>query len=220
MSKVYTSKISALTDTWRVSDLVVIGGRPAMGKTALMNSLTVEYAGGNNIPVAIFSLELAAIQLIGRLEKHNIALQQLPLYIDDNPAIDIEYLRIKVRRLCENECVKVVFIDYMQLMQGDELLKSLKSIATEFSITIICLSQLPRCICKREDKRPKVSDLEKVLAGATEYADTILFIYRDGYYDSSIIDDRVEIISAKHDDNSLNSIELRFDKSKGILINE
>lgn len=119
MDTVVKSKVSTITNSWNTSDLVVIGGRPAMGKTALAISLAIECAGDNNVPVVIFSLEMSDVQLIKRLMKHNIE-PTMPLYIDDTPAISIDQLRTKVKRLCEDNGIKVIFIDYLQLMEGDE----------------------------------------------------------------------------------------------------
>lgn len=190
-----------------------------MGKTALMISLAVECARCNDVPVAVFSLELSMIQLAKRLKRHN-GVSRLPLHIDNTPSIDIDYLRFKAKHLCEVEGVKVIFIDFLQLMRGNEVVKSLKSIAIELNITIVCLSQLPRCIEEREDKRPQLSDLEMVADRASEYADTILFIYREAYYDYYSDDDSAEIIAAKHYDDSLDGVELRFDRSKCVFVDK
>lgn len=216
MDTLKKSKFSTITNSWRASDLVVVGGRPSMGKTALMVSLALAHAGDNNIPTAIFSLELSKMQIAKRFAT-SLGMRRMPMYIIDKGAIDIDYLRIKVKHLCEAEGVRIIFVDYLQLMKGEELLKSLKSLATELNITIVCFSQLPRCIDERDDKRPVLFDLEHRAAGATEYADTILFLYREGYYDSSIEDNRVEIIVAKHYDDSLKDLELSFNKRQGIF---
>ncbi len=219
MKRAEGTTVSAITNGWRGSDLVIIGGRPNMGKTALMISLAAECAMNNDIPVAIFSLELSMMQLVKRLEQHS-GVSRLPLHIDDASSIDIDYLHFKAKHLSEAEGVRIVFVDYLQLMRGDKVVKLLKSIASQLNITIVCLSQLPRCIEEREDKRPLLSDLEKIVIGASEYSDTILFIYREAYYDTHSDDDRAEIIVAKHYDDSLGGLELSFDRSKCVFIDK
>ncbi|MFR9543086.1 MAG: DnaB-like helicase C-terminal domain-containing protein [Rikenellaceae bacterium] len=216
------TKISTLINSWRPSDLVIIGGRPSMGKTSLMISAAICCARDNSTPVAIFSLELSKIQLITKriLIQYGKNSMKLPIEIDDKPAIDIEYFHSKVKEFTETSGIKVVFIDFLQLMQGDEVSKSLKLIAEELNITIVCFSQLPLSVEDNEGNRPKLSDLGQRASGATEYADSILFIYREAYYDDKTRNKTVELTVAKHHDDSLDCFEFRFEKSDGSIRNK
>ena len=249
-------KLDKLTSGWQDSDLIIIASRPGMGKTALALSMARNIAVNRNIPVAFFSLEMASVQLItrlissetglsseklrsGRLEKHeweqlNVkvkSLEKAPLYIDDSPSLSIFDLRAKARRLVSQHGIKLIFIDYLQLMttgggikggnreqEISTISRNLKSLAKELSIPVIALSQLSRAVETRGgSKRPLLSDLRE--SGAIEQdADIVSFIYRPEYYKIDEWDDeertptqgQAEFIVAKHRNGGLGTIRMKF----------
>ncbi len=205
------------TTGFNAGDLVIIAARPAMGKTALVLNMAlknVEQGKG----VIFFSREMPAEQLMLRMlsAKTSIPLQNLrkgdmddqqwsnlsgafddlntkKLFVDDGGSININQLRARVRKLAQNESnnIKLVIIDYLQLMQGtgnkdrhqevSDISRGLKMLAREMKIPIIALSQLNRGLESRPDKRPMLSDLRE--SGAIEQdADIIMFVYRDDVY--------------------------------------
>jgi replicative DNA helicase len=250
-------KLDKLTSGWQESDLIIIAARPGMGKTALALSMARNIAVTQNIPVAFFSLEMSSIQLItrlissetglssqklrtGRLEKHeweqlNVkvkALEKAPLFIDDTPSLSIFDLRAKSRRLSSQHGIKLIVVDYLQLMttgggmkgignreqEISTISRNLKALAKELSIPVIALSQLSRAVETRGgSKRPLLSDLRE--SGAIEQdADIVAFIYRPEYYKIDEWDDeertptegQAEFIVAKHRNGGLDSIRLKF----------
>ncbi|MCK5400834.1 MAG: replicative DNA helicase [Flavobacteriaceae bacterium] len=249
-------KLDKLTSGWQESDLIIIAARPGMGKTALTLSMARNIAVNQNIPVAFFSLEMASIQLItrlissetglsseklrtGRLEKHeweqlNVkvkALEKAPLFIDDTPSLSIFDLRAKARRLASQHKIKLIVVDYLQLMTAgggmkggnreqeiSTISRNLKALAKELSIPVIALSQLSRAVETRGgSKRPLLSDLRE--SGAIEQdADIVSFIYRPEYYKIDEWDDEertpteglAEFIVAKHRNGGLESIRMKF----------
>lgn len=249
-------KLDKLTSGWQESDLIIIAARPGMGKTALTLSMARNIAVNNNIPVAFFSLEMASIQLItrlissetglsseklrtGRLEKHeweqlNVkvkSLEKAPLFIDDSPSLSIFDLRAKSRRLASQHGIKLIIVDYLQLMttgsgvkggnreqEISTISRNLKALAKELSIPVIALSQLSRAVETRGgSKRPLLSDLRE--SGAIEQdADIVSFIYRPEYYkidewddeERSPTDGQAEFIVAKHRNGGLDSIRMKF----------
>ena len=250
------TKLDNLTSGWQESDLIIVAARPGMGKTALTLSMARNIAVNQNIPVAFFSLEMASVQLItrlissetglsseklrtGRLEKHeweqlNVkvkGLEKAPLFIDDTPSLSIFDLRAKARRLASQHGIKLIVIDYLQLMTAGGSMKggnreqeistisrNLKALAKELSVPVIALSQLSRAVETRGgSKRPLLSDLRE--SGAIEQdADIVSFIYRPEYYKIEEWDDddrlptegQAEFIVAKHRNGGLDSIRLKF----------
>lgn len=246
--------LDRLTSGWQKSDMIVLAARPGMGKTAFVLSMAKNTAVQFGQGVAIFSLEMSSVQLTKRLmametgissEKlrkgftsqddwdllHSRinALAEAPLFIDDTPALSIFELRAKCRRLKMQHDIKLVIIDYLQLMNAGSksgnreqeistISRSIKEIAKEINVPIIALSQLSRSVETRGgDKRPMLSDLRE--SGAIEQdADMVLFIYRPEYY--GLIEDENgmptegigEIIVAKHRNGSLDTVRLRFIK--------
>jgi len=249
-------KLDKLTSGWQPSDLIIIAARPGMGKTALTLSMARNIAVGHNIPVAFFSLGMSAVQLItrlissetglsseklrtGNLETHeweqlNVKVKDLekaPLFIDDTPSLSIFDLRAKARRLSSQHGIKMVVVDYLQLMTAGSSVKggnreqeistisrNLKALAKELNIPVIALSQLSRAVETRGgSKRPLLSDLRE--SGAIEQdADIVSFIYRPEYYKIDEWDDEErsptagqgEFIVAKHRNGGLESIRLKF----------
>ena len=249
------NKIDKLTAGWQQSDLVIIAARPGMGKTALSLSMASNIAVNNKIPLAFFSLEMSSIQLItrmissetglnsdklrtGKLEKHeweqlNVRVKNLenaPLYIDDTPSLSIFDLRAKARRLVSQKDVKIIVVDYLQLMttggniktgnreqEISTISRNLKALAKELNIPVIAISQLSRMVEGRTSKRPLLSDLRE--SGAIEQdADIVSFIYRPEYYKIDTWDDNersstegeAEFIVSKHRNGGLENIRLKF----------
>lgn len=249
-------KLDKLTSGWQPSDLIIVAARPGMGKTALTLSMARNIAVNSNIGVAFFSLEMSSVQLItrlissetglsseklrtGRLEKHeweqlNVkvkSLESAPLFIDDTPSLSIFDLRAKARRLASQHDIKMVIIDYLQLMTAggtqkggnreqeiSTISRNLKALAKELNVPVIALSQLSRAVETRGgSKRPILSDLRE--SGAIEQdADIVSFIYRPEYYKIDEWDDeersptagQAEFIVAKHRNGGLENIRLKF----------
>ncbi len=249
-------KVDRLTSGWQPSDLVIIAARPGMGKTALTLSMARNMAVNSNIPVAFFSLEMSSVQLItrlissetglsseklrtGRLEKHeweqlNVkvkTLEKAPLFIDDTPSLSIFDLRAKARRLVSQHKIRLIILDYLQLMTAggsqkggnreqeiSTISRNLKALAKELNVPVIALSQLSRAVETRGgSKRPILSDLRE--SGAIEQdADIVSFIYRPEYYKIDEWDDeertptqgQAEFIVAKHRNGGLDNIRLKF----------
>jgi replicative DNA helicase len=249
-------KLDRLTSGWQPSDLVIVAARPGMGKTALALSMARNVSVQKKIPVAFFSLEMSSVQLItrlissetglssdklrtGKLADHewqqlNIKVSDLesaPLYIDDSAALTIFELRAKARRLASSHGIKLIIIDYLQLMnigssnkagnreqEISTISRNLKALAKELNIPVIALSQLSRAVETRGGtKRPILSDLRE--SGAIEQdADIVSFLYRPEYYGITEWDDDMktpsegqgEFIVAKHRNGALDSIKLKF----------
>lgn len=236
-------RLDRLTSGWQNSDLVIIAGRPAMGKTAFALSMAKNIAADQNIPMAFFSLEMSGEQLSNRLisnvceiegrkiisgqldrtewdrfDKRISKLTEAPLFIDDTPGISVFELKTKAHRLVRERGVKLIMIDYLQLMNANgerfnsrqeevaKISKSLKELAKDLNIPVIALSQLNRGVEGRdgaEGKRPLLSDLRE--SGAIEQdADLVMFVHRPEYYhiyQGSNGEDyrgKAEIIIAKH----------------------
>jgi len=222
------AKIGGLHD----SDLIILAGRPGMGKTSLATNIAFNAADrlrrdiDDGIPLeqsvgaatVFFSLEMSADQLATRIlaEQSGISsealrmgkisrddfqrlsfasqrLAELPLYIDDTPALTIAALRTRARRLKRRHDIGLVVVDYLQLLQGSgratdnrvneisEISRGLKTLAKELQVPVIALSQLSRAVEQREDKRPQLSDLRE--SGSIEQdADMVWFVYREDYY--------------------------------------
>lgn len=247
------TELDRMTSGWQNSDLIIIAARPAMGKTAFVLSMAKNMTVNHSTPVAIFTLEMANVQLVKRLlsnvaslegekiksgqlsneewDRLNASLKNLysaPLYLDETPGLSITELRTKARRLVREHGVKMIMIDYLQLMNAGGLKlgsreqevstisRSLKALAKELNIPIIALSQLNRSTETREDKRPVLSDLRE--SGAIEQdADIVCFIHRPEYYTKSGEDSQgndirglAELIVAKHRSGAVGDVKLRF----------
>ncbi|MGO9021694.1 MAG: replicative DNA helicase [Syntrophobacteraceae bacterium] len=209
--------LDKLTAGFQKSDLIIIAARPSMGKTALGLCIARNAAKESGIPVGFFSLEMSKEQLAMRLlcsearvDSHKIRsgflsrqecgkllqaaglFMDVPIYIDDTPAISPLELRAKARRIMADQGLGLVVVDYLQLMRGrdtverreqeiSEISRSLKGLAKELDIPVIAIAQLNRKVEERTDKRPLLSDLRE--SGAIEQdADVIAFIYRDEVY--------------------------------------
>lgn len=247
-------QLDKMTSGWQNSDLVILAARPAMGKTAFALSMAKNIAVDQKIPIALFSLEMSNVQLVNRLivnvceiEGEKIKSGQLapyewgqldykikelygaPLFVDDTPSLSVFELRTKARRLVREHGVRVIMIDYLQLMNASgmsfgsrqeevsTISRSLKGLAKELNIPILALSQLNRGVESREgnDKRPQLSDLRE--SGAIEQdADMVVFIHRPEYYHLYTDDKgndlrgKAEIIIAKHRNGAVGDVLLTF----------
>ncbi len=226
------------------SDFILVAARPSMGKTAFVLNVAQYVAFHENLPTAIFSLEMSKEQLVNRLFslESRVDAQVLRsgsladsdwekliegagvignsgLIIDDTPGISISELRSKCRKFKLEHDIKLIIIDYLQLMSGNgrtesrqqeisEISRSLKGLARELNVPIIALSQLSRAVEQRPDHRPMLSDLRE--SGAIEQdADVVMFIYRDDYYNKdSDMRNIAEIIIAKQRNGPIGTINL------------
>ena len=248
-------KLDDITSGWQASDLVIIAGRPAMGKTSFALSMAKNIAADLRTPMAFFSLEMSNVQLVNRLisnaceiqgskilngqlqrdewerlDKNINKLLGAPLYIDDTPGLSVFELRTKARRLVREHGVKLIMIDYLQLMNANgmrfssrqeevsTISRSLKGLAKELNIPILALSQLNRGVESREGlegKRPQLSDLRE--SGAIEQdADMVLFVHRPEYYhiyqddNGRDLHGMAQIIIAKHRKGATGDVLLTF----------
>ena len=205
------------------SDLVIIAGRPSMGKTALATNIAFHAAkkiqeNGNKGSIAFFSLEMSSEQLStrilaeqSRIKSNDIRrgkiseeqfeqfietsknISELPLFIDETPAISIAALSNRARRIKRLYGLDMIVIDYIQLMKAtfalkegrvqeiSEITQGLKALAKELGVPVLALSQLSRAVEQRDDKKPQLSDLRE--SGSIEQdADVVMFVYRESYY--------------------------------------
>ena len=205
------------------SDLIIIAGRPSMGKTSLATNIAFNAAqklqeSGKKSSIAFFSLEMSSEQLSTRIisEQARISsndirrgkiseeqfdkfletsknISELPLYIDETPAISIAALSNKARRIKRLFGLDMIVVDYIQLMKGttankdgrvqeiSQITQGLKAIAKELSVPVVALSQLSRQVEQRDDHKPQLADLRE--SGSIEQdADVVMFVYREGYY--------------------------------------
>lgn len=228
----------------QLSDLILIAARPSMGKTAFVLNIAQYTAFHDNLPTAIFSLEMSKEQLVNRLFslESRVDAQALRngslsdtdwekliesagvigrsnLIIDDTPGISIGELRSKCRKYKLEHDIRLVIIDYLQLMSGNgrtdsrqqeisEISRALKALARELHVPVIALSQLSRAVEQRPDHRPMLSDLRE--SGAIEQdADVVMFIYRDDYYNKDSDKKNIaEIIIAKQRNGPIGTINL------------
>jgi replicative DNA helicase len=241
--------LDARTSGLQAGDLLIVAGRPSMGKTSLALNIGEYVAIEVGLPVAVFSMEMGGTQLamrmlssVGRLDSHKVRtgrlnddewsrlayalgkLSEVPLYIDETPALNPIDLRARARRL-HRQCGKLglIIIDYLQLMSSahpgggenrateiSEISRSLKALAKELNVPVMALSQLNRSLEQRPNKRPMMSDLRE--SGAIEQdADVIMFIYRDEVYNPDTPDKgTAEIIIGKQRNGPIGTVRLTF----------
>jgi replicative DNA helicase len=248
-------RLDNLTNGFQSSDLIILAGRTSMGKTAFSLSILIEPVVNQKIPVAFFSLEMSKEQVAGRIQsivskvdvskivKKQLSFEEInmleskcrkledaPLYIDDTANISLLELKTKSRKLVRENGVRMIVVDYLQLMRSGmkttsreqeiaEISKGLKAIAKELNIPVIALSQLSRNVEQRGgDKKPMLSDLRE--SGQIEQdADMVLFCFRPEYYalqDYNWFGDTLDtrrlfmLIIAKHRNGVLGEIPLTF----------
>jgi replicative DNA helicase len=218
--------IDGLLGGMHPSDLLILAGRPSMGKTALATNIAYNAAkdyyesdGREGAVVGFFSLEMSAEQLASRIlsEQCNISsnsmrkgelateefnrlaaastmLHNIPIFIDDTPALTVSALRTRARRLKRQHNLGFIVVDYLQLISGSgssrndgrvqevsEITRGLKTLAKELEVPVMALSQLSRAVEQRDPPRPQLSDLRE--SGSIEQdADVVAFIYREEYY--------------------------------------
>ena len=244
--------IDRVTQGWQKSDLIILAARPSVGKTAFALNIARNAAVESNMPVAVFSLEMSADQLGKRLIttesglsgekiKGGVKLEQYewvqledtlkrlakaPLYIDDTPGIPIMEFRTKAKRLVKQKGVRLIVVDYLQLMQGPVELRglreqevaaisrTLKATAKELNIPIIALSQLSRNAVQRTGGtgKPQLSDLRE--SGSIEQdADMVIFIHRPdfvGMSENPEDKEKAYIVIAKHRNGEVCDIEMKY----------
>ncbi|MFI3281473.1 MAG: replicative DNA helicase [Rikenellaceae bacterium] len=246
---------------WQLSDLIIVAARPSMGKTAFVLTMARNMAVDYDQSVALFSLEMSSVQLMMRLivgetgihsnkiktgdltsdqwrqlESSTKPLANAQLFIDDTPSLSVFEFRSKARRLKIHHDIKIIIIDYLQLMTGGGdnkgnreqevsfISRTLKAIAKELNVPIIALSQLSRAAEMRGgSKRPQLSDLRE--SGAIEQdADIVAFIHRPEYYGIHQTEDgtptagMAEIILAKHRNGEVCDVPLRFIKEQAKFV--
>lgn len=253
---IYTgyNELDNLLGGFHRSDLIIIAARPSMGKTAFAMSIARNMALLYNQPVAFFSLEMTANQLVVRLissesridqnkikkgmishdEESRIVdavgtISELPIYIDDSPALTIMEIRAKARRMKVEHNIKAIFIDYLQLINPPKaesrereismISRALKQMAKELDIPVVALAQLNRDVEKRTDKKPMLSDLRE--SGSIEQdADVVMFVHRPEHYGILFFDkekkksteNKAEIIVGKQRNGPTDTVKLNFIK--------
>ncbi|MEI6863483.1 MAG: replicative DNA helicase, partial [Candidatus Omnitrophota bacterium] len=238
--------LDIMTAGLQPSDLIIVAGRPSMGKSALASCI-VEHAGViEKKGVAFFSLEMSKEQLVqrmlcshARVNAHKVRtgflsqadwprlvsaagkLSEAPIYIDDTPGITVLELRAKARRLKAQFDIKMIVLDYLQLMQGparsenrqqeiSEISRSLKALARELNVPLIAISQLSRAVEQRADHKPQLSDLRE--SGAIEQdADVVMLIVREEIYNQTEENKGMaDLIVAKQRNGPIGSMKLAF----------
>ena len=243
--------LDRLTSGFQKGDLIILAARPSVGKTAFALNVAYNVAYKSEEAVAVFSLEMPAEQLISRIicsagslqaetlrsgsilkdnnERYYAAAEKVSkcnLYIDDTPGIRVGEIAAKCRRLKRDHGLKMIIIDYLQLISGpansresrqqevSDISRQLKMIARELEVPVIALSQLSRSVEKRDNKRPVLSDLRE--SGAIEQdADIVSFLHREDYQNpekEAETQGAIDVIIAKHRNGALADIRLVFQK--------
>jgi len=223
------------------SNLLILAARPGVGKTALALNMAQNASVKEGLPVGIFSLEMSKEELVdrlliaqadidawrlktGRLDEEDFTklseamgiLAEAPLYIDDTPALSILEMRTKARRLISEHNLRLLIVDYLQLMRSpreresrvwevSEISQGLKNLARELKIPVLAVSQLSRAVEQRGKKRPQLADLRE--SGSIEQdADVVMFLWREDEENM----ENVELEVAKHRNGPLRRLKLRF----------
>lgn len=228
------------------SDLIIVAARPSMGKSAFMTCIAEHCGMVSKVPVAIFSLEMSKEQLIqrmlcsrARVDAHKVRtgflaqsdwpaltaaaakLSEAPIYIDDTPGLSVLELKAKARRLKSQFDIKILMVDYLQLMQSStpqesrqqeisEISRSLKALARELQVPLIAVSQLSRAVESRTDHKPQLSDLRE--SGAIEQdADVVVLLVREEYYNPTEENrGKADIIIAKQRNGPVGTVQMAF----------
>lgn len=245
-------KLDKIGSGWQNTDLVIIAARPGMGKTAFVVSCMRNASVIAGIPVAMFSLEMSSGQLVRRMaaseteisltkfKNRNFeaaewdqfnskvnSLYKAKIFLDDTPALSIMEMRSRARRMVEKYGVKLIIVDYIQLMRGEfvkggnregeiaSISRGLKQMGKELNVPVLALSQLSREVEKRPNKKPILSDLRE--SGAIEQdADIVIFLWRPEYYhitedgDGKFLPGATAIDFAKHRNGDVTETFLGF----------
>jgi len=237
-------RLDEYTSGLQPGELIILAARPSMGKTSLALNVAEHIGVHLGEPVAIFSLEMGREQLARnmlcahvRLDSHRVRrgrltdgerealgqhvgdLYEAPIFIDDSPSLNCFELRAKVRRLKASNELKLVIVDYLQLMEGPNvenrvqqisaISRSLKGLAREMRIPILALAQLNRQVEVRDDHRPRMADLRE--SGSLEQdADVVMLLHRAGYYNRDSEDGSAELIIAKQRNGPTGAVSLTF----------
>ena len=252
--------LDSLTQGFQKSDLIIIAGRPSMGKTAFGLNIASNIIKNSKLPVLFFSLEMSKEQIMYRLLAMETNINQmklksgrlsqddwiklnkmikifskLPFFIDDTFNLSIQDIRSKIKTIIfEQNEIGLIIIDYIQLMQNSkfktenrvrelsQITRSLKTLAREFNIPVIALSQLSRNVENRIDKKPILSDLRE--SGSIEQdADLVILLYRNNYYSSTQLEKKtsqlLELIIAKQRNGPTGTVKLKFDEKRTKFFN-
>jgi len=240
--------LDQMTAGLHASDLIIVAGRPSMGKSAFALGLVEHLAVQQRVPIAIFSLEMSSDHLVqrmlcshARINAHNVRrgilsqsdwpkltnaagkLSEAPIFIDDSPSLPIFELRAKARRLTARHQIRLLVVDYLQLMEERSLSfadnrqqeialisRNLKALARELDVAVLAVSQLSRAPERRETFRPRLSDLRE--SGAIEQdADLVLLLFREEYYTPTDENKgQAEIIIPKQRHGPVGAVKLTF----------
>lgn len=237
--------LDEITGGLQKAELTILAARPKMGKTALALNIARNIAAAGD-PVAFFSIEMSSIKLIERLISSEAkvstyalrkgyikkeswenlfracnTLKEIPIYIDDSAPLTTLELRARARRLVSEQKVKIIFVDYLQMMKGHvekgasrereiaDISQTLKNLSKQLNVPVVALSQLNRKVEDRPNKRPGLADLRE--SGALEQdADVVAFLFRPGVYDESENQMTTELIIAKHRNGPEGIVKLNF----------
>lgn len=239
--------LDELTNGWQESELVILAARPSMGKTAIALNLVEHAAVDCQLPTLVVSLEMSQLELAermlcsrarvnghllrtGRLAGEDMQklihageeLSNSPLFIDDSPGQTMLRISATCRRLKLRPGLKLVVIDYLQLIEADDkkvnrteqistISRRLKNLARELKVPVIALSQLNRGVESREGHRPRMSDLRE--SGSIEQdADVVLLLHRPDFYDQNDSPNTAELIIAKQRNGPVGDVKLSFRK--------
>jgi replicative DNA helicase len=250
-------ELDSLTQGFQKSDLIIIAGRPSMGKTALGLNIAINVIQESKLPVLFFSLEMSKEQIMYRLLSMETEIDQIrlrsgklnqkdwlkvneiikifskfPLFIDDTSNLSTQDIRSEIKTIIfEQNQIGLIIIDYLQLMQNSkgksenrvqelsQITRSLKTLAKEFNVPIIALSQLSRNVENRIDKKPILSDLRE--SGSIEQdADMVLMLYQNK--SSNVIDNDyqlIDLIIEKQRNGPIGNVKLKFDQKRTKFLN-
>jgi replicative DNA helicase len=247
-------QLDEMTGGFQNSQLVILAARPSVGKTSLALNVAQHVAVKEKLPVAVFSLEMSRFDLTQRLlcaeagvdsklvrtgklsegDWSKIAnamgtLSEGQIYIDDRPSLTILELRARARRLASRHGIRLVILDYLQLMYGSgrpenrnqevsEISRGLKALAREMECPVMALSQLSRAPEQRGDRKPQLSDLRE--SGSIEQdADLVMFLYREGLHNDEVKRNKTELMVAKHRNGPIGDVPLLFIESQTRFVN-
>lgn len=225
---------SKLNGGFRSGELIILAGRPGMGKSALALNVAMHFSNAGK-PVLFFTVEMSATEVYKRalkvctktVSRNDLTIaaevvKKSKIDVVDKMRLDLAGIRSMVMRKNAKEKLGLVVIDYLQLMDGTgenevnrigKITRGLKMLANEFSLPVMCLSQLNRAVEARQDKRPLLGDL-RASGNIEEDANTVMLMYRDRYYNEGSVDPTTEVIIAKQRNGSPGLARLIFIPNK------